>query len=184
MNANTPAPHINVRHKLKAFVLGCDPTAYDKNKNRVVFEKVFGIGQDGRYFAGIKANLKQLNISMDEIYVQNLITEYCDKESSKDKNWVYSAQRFIPSLVLEFDREDPSRKTPVFLTSELQYKALMNEGQKPKKPAELYNTANEIVVAPERNKLFRPLMPLYRHFAYSLKNHTEYKERLLKHFGF
>jgi len=181
---NHPIAHINEKNKLKAFVLGCDPTAFDINGKRLVLNKVFGIGQDGRYFAGIKGNLTQLNIRMNEIYVQNLITEYRDFESSKDINWIKSAQKFIPDRVIEFDKIDPSRKIPVFLTSELLYKALLNEGQILKKPANLYSQENDISIPAEINKLCRPLIPFYRHPAYSLKNQPDYKDRLIQQFKY
>jgi hypothetical protein len=181
---STPSPYHNKSNPLKAFVLGCDPTAF-KDKVLVPLKTVFGIGQDGRYFAGIKANLKQLNIGMEDIYVQNLIPEYRLQESSKDPTgWINDAQQYIPDRIKEFDGIDPTRTIPVFLTSELLYKALLNEGQIPQKPIDIYSDKNDVFIHPAQNKLFRPLIILYRHPAYSLKNQKEYSARLLKYFGF
>jgi hypothetical protein len=104
---NIPSPYPNKSNPLKAFVLGCDPTAFDKDKKQIPLKTVFGIDQDGRYFAGIKANLKLLNIEMEDIYVQNLIPVYRQQESSKDPDWVIAAQSFIPDRVKEFDNIDP-----------------------------------------------------------------------------
>ena len=180
---NAPSPYFDKVNKLKAFVLGCDPTAF-KDKIQVPLKIVFGIGQDGRYFSGIKANLKLLNIGMEDIYVQNLIPVIRQQESSKDPDWVIAAQSFIPDRVKEFDNIDPTRSIPVFLTSELLYKALLNEGQIPKKPIDIYSEESDVIIPPAINKLFRPLIILYRHRAYSLKNQIEYSTRLQKYFGF
>lgn len=169
--------------KIRAIVLGCDPTAF-KNKIQVPLKTAFGIGQDGRYFAGIKANLALLNIGLDNIFVQNLIPQSRNVESSTDPDWIQFAQSYIPDRVKEFDNLDPSRAIPVFLTSELLYKALLNKDQFPKKPIEIYNNENEVIISASANKLFRPLIILYRHPAYSFKMQTVYKEKLQKHFKF
>ena len=183
MSNPSPFPSEPDPSKIKAFVLGCDPTAF-KDKIQVPLKIVFAIGQDGRYFAGIKANLALLNIGMDDIYVQNLIQAYGNVESSKDPEWIHAAQLFIPDRVKEFDTIDPTRTIPVFLTSELLYKALFNEGQTPKKPIDIYSNHNDVIIPASQNKLFRPLVILYRHPAYSLKNQQKYKEQLIKQLGY
>lgn len=166
--------------KIKAIILGCDPTAFDKAKKQIPLKTVFGIGQDNRYFAGIKANLALLKISMDEIYVQNLIPKYRQVESSKDPDWVGTAQLHIPDRVKEFDEIDPSRTIPVFLTSELLYKAILNPEQRLLKPKEIFDSTNEVVLPSTTNKLFRPIIILYRHPKYSLKKQHSYTSLLLK----
>jgi len=175
----SPYPDKPNSNKIKAFVLGCDPTAF-KDKIQIPLKTVFGIGQDGRYFAGIKSNLAFLNIGIEDIYVQNLIPDYRQQESSKDPDWINSAQQYIPDRFKEFDNIDPSRTIPVFLTSELLYKALLNEGQNPKKPTVIYSDENDIIIPADQNKLFRPLVILYRHPAFSLKKQFKYKDQLLK----
>jgi len=181
---SNPSPFPNKSNPLKAFVLSCDPTAFDKENKQILLKSVFGIGQDGRYFVGIKANLKQLNIGMEDIYVQNLIPEYRLQESSKDPDWINATQRYIPDRVKEFDNIDTSRTIPVFLTSELLYKAILNDGQIPKKPIDIYSNESDVIIPTANNKLFRPLVTLYRHPAYSLKNKKEYKIRLQEYFEF
>jgi len=181
---STPSPYHNKSNPIKAFVLGCDPTAF-KDKIQVPLKTVFGIGQDGRYFTGIKANLKQLNIEMEDIYVQNLIPVYRQQESSKDPaGWINDAQQYIPDRVKEFDSIDPSRTIPVFLTSELLYKALLIVSQIPHKPTDIYSNESDTIIPAAINKLFRPLVILYRHPTYSLKKQTVYKEKLQNHFKF
>ena len=174
----TPSPYHNKALKTKAFVLGCDPTAFDKDRNRIEFEYVFGIGKDKRYFAGINSNLVELGLSRESVYVQNLVTDYQEKETAKNPKWHDTAQQYIKHRKAEFDAIDPGRTIPVFLTSELLYKVLLNDGEIQMKPSELYNSVTDFFIPANRNKLFRPLVPLYRHPAYSMKNKPEYAKRV------
>jgi hypothetical protein len=174
---NAPLPFHGNAQPLKAFVLGCDPTAFDKNKNLLQFEYVFDIGCDERYFAGVLANLKEIGLNLEDIYVQNLVTDYQEKETSTNIAWKENAEAIIPARKDEFDKIDPSKKLPVFLTSELLYKVLLNGDEKRKKAGELY-ASDEVEIPAEKNKLGRPLIALYRHRAYSLKQHPAYLERV------
>ncbi|MBU1145140.1 MAG: hypothetical protein KJ971_04710 [Firmicutes bacterium] len=177
----TPKPYRIYKNNVKAFVLGCDPTGFDKNKNRLEFEYVFDIGGDGRYFAGILANLKELDLNLNDIYVQNLVTSYQEKETAKNKEWNKIANAFIEERKKEFDSIDPSKQQPVFLTSELLYKVLLNQNQKRFTAKELYETKEIVPVPSNANQLGRPLIPLYRHYAYSLKTKQEYKNHLINY---
>lgn len=57
-----PKPFCSNVDKVIAFVLGCDPTAFDKNGNRLEFEFVFDLGNDERYFKGVIENLRQVGL--------------------------------------------------------------------------------------------------------------------------
>lgn len=117
LSTEPPKPYCTDLRKIKAFVLGCDPTGFDKKRNRLIFEYVFNIGgKDKRYFAGILSNLKKLELSLNDVYVQNLITDYQDEESSKNKKWLETAKTYIPARKKEFDAIDKEGKIPVFLT--------------------------------------------------------------------
>lgn len=83
---NPPSHYHNKAVKTKAFVLGCDPTAF-KDGIRLDFDYVFGIKKDKRFFAGINANLKSLGLELECVYVQNLITDYQDFVTSDHPNW-------------------------------------------------------------------------------------------------
>jgi hypothetical protein len=179
-----PKPHQSSKTKISAIILGCDPTAFDKSNNLLQFNTVFDIGGDKRYFAGILKNLNELNLTMEDIYVQNLIPEYREVESSKDKNWIKAAQGFISARKTEFDKLDPSRTVPVFLTSELIYKALLNDNEKPRSAKDIYNTLGEFFIPASMNKLGRPLVPFYRHLAYSMKNKQEIASKIREVFNF
>lgn len=174
---NPPKPHIPPKASIKAFVLGCDPTAF-KNEKLLKFHYVFDIGGDKRYFAGILKNLIAVGLSLDCIYVQNLVPDYQSEETAKNKNWHAVAAKEIPLRKQEFDAIDPSGKLPVFLTSQHLYKVLLNDGIKPKTPAAIYKGA--IPVKAEDNKLGRPLVALYRQYKYAVDKHPVYQEMIKK----
>lgn len=185
-----PKPYCKNPDKVKAFVLGCDPTAFSKEERQkpvgqrkhIDFETVFNIDDDDgddRYFAGILSNLKEIDLSLDDVYVQNLVSDYQDEESSKNKDWIRNAQGYIPGLIEELARIDPSVKTPVLLTSELLYKALLNDGMKKVPARDFYEIKAEIPIPPGLNKLERPLIPFYRHRAYSLGNYKGYSSLII-----
>jgi hypothetical protein len=177
---NPPKPHSPPKESIKAFVLGCDPTAFYKNGAPRKFEYVFNLQKKGdkRYFAGILKNLEAVGLCLDCIYVQNLVTDYQSEETAKNKNWPAVAALEIPLRKQEFDAIDPSGKLPVFLTSQHLYKILLNEGIQPKTPTAIYKGA--IPVKAEDNKLGRPLVALYRHYKYAVDKHPVYQEMIKK----
>lgn len=162
----------------KAFVLGCDPTAFDKNGEPIEFETVFNIGtKDKRYFAGILSNLKYLGLDLENVYVQNMVTEYLDKETSKNKKvWKQKAKESIAERKTEFDRADPGGKWPVFLTSWLLYYVLLNDDLPSKTAKDLYGSAE--IISPEQNQLGRTLIPLFRHHEYKYQKWFDYGEKV------
>jgi len=166
----------------KAFVLGCDPTAFYKNGAPRKFEYVFNLQDKGdkRYFAGILKNLKAFGLGLDCIYVQNLVTDYQPTETSKNKNWNNEALKSIPLRRKEFDDVDPTGNLPVFLTSQHLYKVLLNDGIQPETPATLYKESMPIPAM--QNKLGRPLVVLYRHYKYAMDKHPVYQEMIKKNF--
>lgn len=184
-----PKPYCNNPGKVKAFVLGCDPTAFTRDerlkpvgqRKHIELDTVFDIGRDLRYFAGILNNLKEIGLSQDDVYVQNLVSDYLEEESSKNKEWIRIAQRYIPGLIEEFDKIDPSRNTPVLLTSELLYRALLKDGMKKVSARDFYELKAEIPIPPDVNELGRPLIPFYRHRAYALGDkHKAYSQQIIK----
>jgi hypothetical protein len=66
----TPNHFCNIRENIKAFVLGCDPTAFNKDHKRLEFQKAFGLeNKNNPYFAGILSNLELFGITLNNIYV-------------------------------------------------------------------------------------------------------------------
>lgn len=173
-----PKPFCLNPKKIKAFILGCDPTGFDKSRNRLEFQYVFDIGKDKRYFTGILANLKRLGISFDDIYVQNLVTDYQDVETGKNKDWEKIAEGYIHQRKKEFDSIDPTYSIPVFLTSYLLYKLLLKPNEPIYSAKDLYTNQNLVPIIPNSNRLERPLIPLFRHPDYGLLKKVEYKNRI------
>ena len=173
-----PKPFCFNPKKIKAFVLGCDPTAFDKKGNRMEFEYVFDLGNDKRYFAGILKNLELIGLPLNDIYVQNLVADYQKEETSKNKEWNKIAKESILERKREFDSFDISGSVPVFLTSELLYKVLLVPGVPKYKSIEFYGLDAPLPIPIIRNLLNRPLLPLYRHYRYKLSEHNAYLKYL------
>lgn len=172
----------------RAFVLGCDPTAYytdaDGKRYPLVFKHVFDLGgPDLRYFSAINNNLLELGLDYEtDIYVQNMVVDYQPDETTKNKNWNNEALKSIEQRKKEFDDVDPTGRVPVFLTAERLYKVLMNAGEPLLTAKELYE--QEIVMIPAvKNKLGRPLIALYRHPRYNYKNQEPYFKRVREAFS-
>lgn len=158
-----PKPYCHNIAKVKAIVLGADPSTEGKIK----FEFVFGIkSKDKRYFGPIESNLGILGLTQDDIYVQNIIQDYLSEETSKNKEWEKIAEDWVPVLLKELDDFDPNRKIPVLVTAEIVFNFLLNSRKYSTK--EIYK--GEVPLSNfGNNKLHRPLIPFYRHYYYSLK---------------
>jgi hypothetical protein len=187
---NAPSPHPNKASKLKAFVLGCDPTAFTKEekvkkeeeRKPIPFNVVFELDKGMKYFGGINANLIEVRLSIDEVYVQNMIADYQNEETAKNKKWKETAKDNIDLRKAEFDKEDPGHTIPVLLTSSHLYDVLLNDNEKRNSPKDIYNSISEVFIPANKNKLCRPLVPFYRHYKYSMKNQPAYAAKLVKLF--
>ncbi len=173
-----PKPFCFSPKKIKVFVLGCDPTNFSDNGKPVQLDFVFGITQDYRYFKGILTNLNQLGLHLEDIYVQNLVTEYQEQETSKNKNWKATAKRFIQDRGREFDLVDASSEKPVFITSKILYDVLLKPTEKVADAKDLYDLRIPVPIPAEANWLGRTLIPLFRHHKYQLKNYPKYIQHI------
>lgn len=174
----SPKPFCFNPRKIKAFVLGCDPTNFSDNGKPAQLDFVFGITKDHRYFKDILANLNQLGLHLEDIYVQNLVQEYQDQETSKNKNWKATAKSFIQDREKEFDLIDVSGKKPVFVTSKILYDVLLKPTEKIADAKDLYDLSIAVPISAEANRLGRPLIPLFRHYKYQLKNYPKYVQHI------
>jgi len=167
----------------RAFVLGCDPTAFytdaDGKRYPLVFKHVFDLGgPDLRYFSAIRKNLVELDLDfVTEIYVQNLVVDYQPDETTKNKNWNNEALKSIEQRKKEFDDVDPNHRVPVLLTSERLHKVLMNAGE-PLLPAQELYEQESVMIPADKNKLGRPLIALYRHPKYNYSRQIDYFNRV------
>jgi hypothetical protein len=162
-----PTPFCYNPKQVKAIVLGADPSNFSDKGNRKILTKAFGIGDgDVRYFQGIYKNLKEIGLCLEDIYVDNLIQDYLEFESSDFKRWEPVAKENIAACLNRLDSIDKKHKLHVFLTTEVLYKVLINSDPIPAE--QFYLHPEKIPVPAEVNKLRRPLIPFYRHQDYSL----------------
>jgi hypothetical protein len=101
-----------------------------------------------------------------------------DLETSKNKEWKRVAQENTSLCLARLDLVDKKRKIPVFVTAEVIYKVLLNDGVKRKSAKELYAESSLIPIPPNENKLLRPMIPFFRHQDYLLSKHNSYKEKI------
>ncbi len=167
--------------KFKAFVLGCDPSNNSDNGKRADLEYVFVIGQDGRYFRDILAKPNLIGLHMEDIYIQNLITDYQDQETGSNKDWENAAKKSLSERIKEFDEQDPRRDIPVLVTAERPYNFLLADKGQILPSKNLYTNAR-LPVAAELNKLGRPIFPFFRHHKYKLTDFSDYAALLKAYF--
>ena len=173
-----PKPHIPIK-KAKAFILGADPSNFSINgKETRRISCVFDIGKDKRYFSSINQNLREIGLSFDNIYVQNMIRNYTDRETQHNPKWNFFAEKWLPYVKQEFDLVDPVGKIPVFVTAVIILKFLLLNPQEIKSANEYYYGMKEIPITANQIKLERNIIPLYRHKDYSLKKHPTYLKRI------
>lgn len=172
-----PKPFCFNKSQVKAFVLGADPTNYSDKGNRAELTYAFGIGQNPNYFRAILNNLNLLDIHLEDVYIQNLLSGYQDKETGKNKLFIEEAKVNAKLVASEFNKVDPSKKIPVFLTAEDIYKALMKNGENMFSAELIYKLMTELPIKASSNLLDRTLIPLYRHTKYDLSKWPNY----LKH---
>jgi hypothetical protein len=170
------------KSKIKAFVLGTDPSNFTEDNKTVQMTTVFDIGRDERYFVGINSNLELIGLSLDNVFVENMVRNYMNKETRSNPQWDYFAVKWFQYINDELNSIDPEKKLPVFVTAERLLKFLLNDPFYIGIPDEYYNGAKDIPLPPEDNKFERSLIPLYRHPSYSLDKQELYRNRLTEIF--
>jgi hypothetical protein len=175
---------------VKAIYLGCDPT---NTKYNIPFCHAFAHGYKGTEFKQFikihEEQLKEIGLSWETVYTQNLCRNYFKEESSKNKIWKKVADEFwISELIKELSVFDS--KIPFLLTSQLLLEVLGdNESSKYSAP-DIYNGLIAIPIPAAKNKLGRSLIPVYRgkspryKMSYHLKNDQwkNYRETIIKLF--
>jgi len=180
-----PKPFCLNKKNITAFILGADPTNFSDNGKPKQLEYAFGIlSNEPRYFSGILKNLNQIGIHLEDVYVQNMVQEYLKDETSKNKEWEKYAKQWLPILINELNQVNPNKTKPVLITAERIMKFLIVDDYKLFSAKEIYSDdAKELYyIAPNNNKLKRPLIAFYRHPAYSLLKRNNYSLLLSKKF--
>lgn len=166
-----PLPFRVPGSRVRAIVLGTDPS----NPRGILVEKVFGLENlDSPYFRAILHNLEQIGLSLQDVYVQNLVKNYFRVVTSANPNWGEIAALWCGMLQKELDGFF-DRRIPVLITTKDLYSVLaLNPLQG--KPSDLYR--NQVVVIPTENHLGRTLVPFFRHWYYGLQRWDDYRERV------
>jgi hypothetical protein len=162
---------------VSAIVLGADPVNVAYNKR---FEYVFGLEKkNSPYFSVTKRNLKKIGLTLDNIYVQNVIQNYFKVETSNNKYWYECALLWLDYLKDEIDSHF-DREVPVFVTAQKVLKALIGkEAVKAYPPDSIYSKSKFFTL--EENYLGRNVFCLFRHRDYSLSKWKDYREALIMH---
>ena len=177
LNESLPEPFCFNPKKIKAFVLGADPSNFSDGGKPQFLTTVFGIGYDHRYFSGILKNLNAVGLHLEDVYVQNVVRNYMIKETGSNKTWKLFAEHWLPDLKEELDLIDKSKKMPVLVTAESILKFLVKKGVKVEKADTIYSNPVSPIPA-ENSKLGRPLIAFYRHPKYSLTTNYIYQTSL------
>lgn len=143
--------------------------------------KVFGLDNPNNspYWRDINNNLKQIGLTLDNVYVENVCRNYFNRETSKNKIWEEVAKEYwIPVLKKELDKFD--EWIPVLMTTQFILWAALEDQARRIKAGTIYQ---ECISIPAEDNLFkRKLYALYRHPYYSLKrpDWEKYKNFLTK----
>jgi|GEM_PF-368280 len=173
IQSSLPNPFCFNKSKIKAFVLGADPTNFSNHGKTVYLDTVFGIGSgDHRYFEGILKNLKEIGLGLEDIYVQNLVQEYLPNETSKQKDWERYAENWLPITRAEFDEVDNLQEIPVLVTAERIMRFLCKDVPLAR---DIYEA--KVLSPMYSDKLGREVYPFYRHYSYSLAKSSNDKFR-------
>ncbi|OGU56046.1 MAG: hypothetical protein A2V66_14900 [Ignavibacteria bacterium RBG_13_36_8] len=170
LDAETLPKAYTGKSKIRAIVLGADPSTNVYNER---FKYVFGLEKkDSKYFRIIGVNLASLGLSLDEIYVENIIQNYCKVETSRNKIWWECALIWLEYLKRELD-EKFNRNVPVFASSWEIFQVLV--GKRPLKnisPLSIYTKVR--IIKASDNYLNRSLIGLFRHPRYLVARWPNY----------
>lgn len=160
------------KDKIKAIVLGADPTHIVGTCPKKM-EKVFGLekAENSPYWRGIGKNLRHINLTLDNVYIQNVCRNYFNRGTSKNEKWGEIASSYwIPLLKEELDSRFESR-VPILMTTQFILWAALESPDKKIKAKILY--CEHKYIHEEDNKFRRKLYAIYRHPYYSLSK-TEF----------
>jgi hypothetical protein len=174
LKSNTiPKPFFG-HNKTRVVILGADPSNFSSKSE---LKKVFKLELEEKspYFKSILNNLKLLDINLDDLFVQNVIQNYMNAETSNNQNWDKIALIWIPHLKHELDKFD--RSVPIIVTAWKILEILVgHERLKGIKAKDIYK--DHIFFDRSENSLGRNLYCLFRHYTYNLNKWPSYKKFL------
>lgn len=170
-----PEPYCENPDKIKAIYLGCDPSNKYTHKLPFAFALKSGEPIFKSFISFHTNNLKEVGLTWDDLYVQNLCRNYFYADTSQNlETWKKATLFWIPRLKDELSCFDPD--IPVLLTSQYLYEVLVNGEWQHYIAPDFYTCQVPIPIPPENNALERPLIPFYRgkspryNVSYHLKN--------------
>lgn len=175
-----PKPYPDDVTNTRAILLGCDPTNKYSDSLPYVFAIKSGLKIFNSFIKSWERSLEAIGLNFATVYMQNLCRNYFKEETSKNKIWIQAAAYWIPCLKEELKQFDIG--LPVLLTSNLLYEVLLHKKETRHKPVEFYNGIADFPIAPEMNKLERPLIPFYRHRYYEINKWPGYRDKIKKYF--
>ncbi len=172
-----PKPYIG-QQEIKAILLGTDPGT----ENNKMFEYVFGLeSKDLRYSTFIRNNLEVLNnLSIDNLYIQNLCKNYFNRDSDKNKYWEDVAKLWLPIIKQEIDGQF-KKNIPVLLSTEKLLRVVLTN--KENKETARYYYENLFFIDEGENFFGRVLIPFYRHTEYALSKWNAYRDKVDNYFN-
>lgn len=168
---------------IKAILLGCDPTNNASREMPNVFGIKSGNPKFNSFLETLESNLKEVGLTFDVVYSQNLCQNYFTVVTYNNPIWKIAAEIWIPVLIE--DLKQFSNNIPVLLTSEILLEVFLLNEVKIYDAIDYYQCKVSIPIAPEENKLNRPLIPFYRNRRrtdYHLSNPDwmNYKTEIIK----
>jgi len=159
--------------EVKVIILGTDPS----NPQKKHFKKAFGLEEENSpYFRMVRKNLDEIDLSLKDVYVQNLCKNYFKCVTNENPYWSEVAKMWLPLIKEEFDSKF-DLKVPVFITAGRLYFLLT--GKKEIKGYQFKRLYNEMIfVKPSENAFNRTLVPFFRHPYYSLKKWKDYANQV------
>ena len=181
-SSDLPRPFVGER--LRAIFLGADPGTVNTHSpdNQLKFMYPFQLehGNQSPYFRQFLSNLNSVNLSLDNLYVQNLCQNYFKCETHAHRlHWLQAAKYWTKSLALELDSVDPKRGMPVLISAYIVLEALCPNGcHKPE-----YYYLNKRFIRKNQNLLNRTLIPFFRggRGKYAMSKWQNYSTKVSKY---
>ena len=176
---NLPKPYRG-KGTIKAVLLGTDPGNCSIGETKRL-EYVFGLEDiNTPYFSEIKKNLEALkNISLENLFIQNICKNYFNCDTSNNKYWKEIALLWLPLISEELDSEY-SKDIPVLISAEIILDVILKDSGDKKKAGYYYS--NLAFIDSEENSFNRTVIPFYRHYKYNLSSWDGYREKIDNYF--
>ncbi|HPE09233.1 MAG TPA: hypothetical protein P5514_12345 [Bacteroidales bacterium] len=174
-----PKPFYHDLGQVKAILLGADPTnnGVKGNPGLKELDFVFGINSpfEEDFFRLQKANLSDIGLSKDDLYIQNVCRNYFIEQTGGNSHWNQIAEVWLPFLNEELSILP--KQISVLATAERIMQVLVGKIQKAEV---MYSMQHPPPLYSE--KIGRKVYPLYRHWKYRINRWNGYQNMLRNEF--